>query len=521
MAIPTYATDLIVLDDFEGSTTDSEFTGYIGTAKPNDSDTDFPIQGSAHISSEQRNTGTGSIAVDNGSNITWTSGWNVFMWGTFLAPAAVNTFASGGIVMMIGSATSSFYKWTVGGNDFGRYPYGGWTNFVCDPEVSAGRTTTGSPGTNYRWAGMGCSVISAISKGSPYGVDVIRYGRGEISAINGDAATYGNFDDMATKNDANDGTSGYNRWGLFSYQGGAYLWKGLMTLGNATEVDFRDTNRYIVIDNTINVASGFNRIEINNASSNVEWINISISSLGTVSKGEFEMIDNATVDFSSCVFTDMSTFIFDSNATIYNTTFRRCELVTQNGSDFDGCTFDEANGANALLVDTPTQITNSTFNSDGTGYAMEIGGTAADYTLTGLYFNNYATTNGTTGNEAIFVNISSGTMTLTISGGNTPTIRTAGATVTVSNNNVLTISGLITGSDISITEASTDTELINVDANVGTTYDYTYNGADAGDSIDVAVYKAGYVPYYIRGLILSSNPTSSAQVAQVADRNYE
>jgi hypothetical protein len=80
----------------------------------------------------------------------------------------------------------------------------------------------------------------------------------------------------------------------------------------------------------------------------------------------------------------------------------------------------------------------------------------------------------------------------------------------------LTLSGLQTGSDISITTAGTDTELVNVNENAGATYGYVYS---TPQNIDIAVYKQGYVPYFVRNYSLTSSD-SSVPIAQVADRNY-
>ena len=437
MAIATYSTDLSDLIDFEtAATLNTEVVGYTATAKPTTS-SDFPIQGTGHADAEQRATGNGSLVADYGAGVTWTSGDYIFGWGVFLAAGAVNTFANAGIAFYIGADISNGYKWTVGGSDFGRYPYGGWQNFVVDPELTTGRTNVGGgAGTTYRWFGILCNVVNAISKGSPYGIDVIRYGRGEVAIINGDATAYGTFEDMATTND-----STTNRWGLFTYQGGSYIWKGLLTLGNATLVDFRDSNRTIVIENSINVNSDFNRIEINNASSNVEWTNIGISNLGTIAKGEFEMIDNATVAMDTCVFTDMSTFVFLSNATVANTTFRRTGQVTQGSATFDTCSFDNLTSAVSLVVDDLSVVTDCTFASDGSNHAVNLGTIASTTSMDWEnYLSGYAGSDGSTGNEAILVSVDSGqTLTINVVAGyTTPYVYNTGAgTVTV-------VSGLVT-----------------------------------------------------------------------------
>lgn len=80
----------------------------------------------------------------------------------------------------------------------------------------------------------------------------------------------------------------------------------------------------------------------------------------------------------------------------------------------------------------------------------------------------------------------------------------------------LTLTGLITGSDIVILSAGTETELVNVDANGGTTYNFIYETPEA---VDIGVFKAGYIPFYIRNYSLSSS-NASVIIAQVADRNY-
>jgi hypothetical protein len=67
-----------------------------------------------------------------------------------------------------------------------------------------------------------------------------------------------------------------------------------------------------------------------------------------------------------------------------------------------------------------------------------------------------------------------------------------------------------------VLSAGTTTEQVNVDANAGTTYDYVYQASIA---VDIGVFKAGYVPFYVRNYTLSSS-NSTLPIAQVVDRNY-
>jgi len=71
------------------------------------------------------------------------------------------------------------------------------------------------------------------------------------------------------------------------------------------------------------------------------------------------------------------------------------------------------------------------------------------------------------------------------------------------NSRTLTLSGLQTGSDISIRTAGVvGTALVNVDANAGTTYGYVYDYLPS-QSVDIAIYKAGYKVAEIKNYLLT------------------
>ena len=80
----------------------------------------------------------------------------------------------------------------------------------------------------------------------------------------------------------------------------------------------------------------------------------------------------------------------------------------------------------------------------------------------------------------------------------------------------LSLTGLQTGSDVVIYKNSDGTVLDSVDANSGTSWDYLY---DTIQNIDIGVFKAGYIPFYIRNYPLGS-ADASLPVAQVIDRAY-
>lgn len=80
----------------------------------------------------------------------------------------------------------------------------------------------------------------------------------------------------------------------------------------------------------------------------------------------------------------------------------------------------------------------------------------------------------------------------------------------------LSITGLQTGSDVVIYKNSDGTVLDSVDAKIGTSWDYIYETIQA---VDIGVFKAGYIPFYIRNYTLETS-NASLPVAQVVDRAY-
>jgi len=363
----------------------------------------------------------------------------------------MQTYAADGILQIVGASSSAYTWWTVGGRDYGRNPYGGWQNTVVDPTNPSGTAVGGGHGGSYQYFGFAVDLVNIIEKGKPIGWDAMNYGRGEIIFGLGDdvGGGHGVFSDMAAQNDVST-----NRWGLFQVQGTGYLWKGLMSFGtDGAACWFEDSNVAITVDDTPATYADFNRIEINNTGSTVIWNNVSISVINPdgLSIGTFEMMDNATtMEMNACIFSDMSTFTFLSNAEITGSSWNRCGQIVSGGATFTSCTFNEsrinndpsafsnasmycASGAEAAL------ITNSQFISDGTGYGMEIDGAATNFAFTNVTWTDYAAQGGTAEQRAIHILATTGTFNITISGGTTPSYHSEGATVNINDNVVSTV----------------------------------------------------------------------------------
>jgi hypothetical protein len=328
MAVASYTHDLTTFYAATSLTGFGELAGYTAGSKES-IDPDLAIYGTVCLTASNRSAAPCSLAF-TGTGPTLPTNGVFFVWQKFFAPNSLNTEANGGIIVGIGSTINNYYKWTLDGSD--SYPYGGWLNYAVDPLITANRTTVGTPSGVHNTIGVGWDMINGISKGNALNLDIIRYGRGESRFTGGDLANgYATFLGYSIIND--NPTTG--RFGLIQAISGGYLYKGLMSLGfSGTAVDFRDSNTNISVDNTKHVSSAFNRIEVHNVGSRVDLTNVSFASLGIVSAGEFEMIDNADVNILATSFNNMSTFVFLSNADVISSTFNGCNNINTGGGVF-------------------------------------------------------------------------------------------------------------------------------------------------------------------------------------------
>lgn len=513
MAAASYTTDLADIITDPANTTGWTLisSGGGGANSFTVPETDDYVQGTQCISRSPWSSSIRGMVYNSAQTVA--AGEAVWIWWKADVAQALAAKASGGIQALIGSGTGALNAWYVDGSD--TYTFGGWKCVPIDPTVAAS-TQIGSPTSTTSFFGVRWNVPSAgPSKGFPFKIDAIRHGRA-LTITGGDLANgYGTF--QAAADFQSDIT---RQWGQLQFGNGVYLMQGLLQLGTSgTAVDFRDSNRVVFVANTEYVASTFNGIEVDNASSRVDWTNVSISALGTVSKGYFNTLANADVNLDACTFTDMDTFVFQSAGSVVDSTFRRCGQIILGGATMSGCLITRSTAATALLAGSSVStLSNTSFVSAGTGHAIEITA-AGTYTLNGISFSGYAATNGTTGNEAVYVNVASGSVT--INSDSALSYRTAGATVTVvAGQKTLSVTNVVSGSDVVILAAGTSTVLASNDGatNPVTSFDYSYTYAPS-TFVDIAVYLAGYVPYIVRNFLLPANG-GSVQVAQVIDRNY-
>ncbi len=447
MAAPSYTSDLYTIND--GSGTFTEPAGaLLGTLS--NADTDNFIQGTtgAMMSSTKTTGASGApalagIGILAGAAQTIASPNAFYAWVFTGAGALIATLANGGIRLIIGQDINNYRYWYVDGSDY--FPYVGWQCIAIETDnaVVAATGLQGSPSAVKQYFGVVFSCLINIGKGNPMALDAIRWGR-TVTVTLGDLANgYATFPGIAATNDTT-----ANRWGQFQAIPGGYQLQGKLLLGATAGnvVDFRDSNRSIAIALSRKTAASFNAIEIQNASSRVDWNSCNFTALGTVSRGTVTVTDNATVNITGCSFTSMDTFSFLAATNCTSSIFRGCNAITAGGATMTSSQV----LVPTVAVDTSSLIWNVATNPDGkldsctitkgtnAHHAIEFGTSSpTTMTLRGINFSGFSASNAANDSTLRFLR-TTGTITVNLIGctGNISYKKEAGATVNLVSNPV-------------------------------------------------------------------------------------
>jgi hypothetical protein len=493
-------------------------------------DTDYPlIQGSYACTQQATKASIGGLIANNplggtpGAAVTVPTDGAFFVWQFFASGAGLDTEANGGFRVICGNSFSAFYGYKVGGSTSDFYPYGGWQNHAVNPDSVSADYTVGTPSGSWSHVGAAYNSTIAIGKGNVHGVDAIRYGRGSSIFTQGDVTPNGpcTFSGFV----AADETSS-TRWGLARTVPGGYLWQGRMQLGTSgTAVYFVDQNKSITWARTPKVSANFNLIEVNNASSQVDWTNVVHRCLSTVSPTRILVNADADLNWDLCQFYNMGTITF-GGTTGYctNAKFQGCGQITPKGTDLSGgdvsgyegtadtgaVNWDVATSTSGLLDD--MSFTKGTAAT----HAMEFDATNSPTTinLVGHSYSGYGATGSTS--ATILIRRTSGTVTINVSGGNTPTYKSLGATVNVVSSTTVTLTGLVANTEVRVYDTSDDSVVDGVE-NSGTSFAFSYT---AGENVYIRIFHIQYLPADITNFTIPGSATS-LPIQQIYDRNYD
>ena len=554
----TVTTDLTVLTTAETVTGWTSIGSQSAVLEP-----DFFAQGSNAISRAVSNT-TKGMAFDAGTARNFTAGADqdklVYIWMRCNTPSLSATIASAGITVRLctTSATAAYREWYVDGSDTIQ-ANDGWICYVVDPQSAGSVADTGAySAASVRFFGGTMSAITT-AKGQNFGIDQISIGRGELR-VTGTVTNAGQGMKEIADEDWGDVATG--RFGIISIKAGIYYVRGKIVIGNATTATTWSSRGETVVFESPHVRSTTAIVRsIPNAS-----VGGTLGSDGKSSYVGLGFIGGTaatSIDIGVIVGTDSgrsgSTFIVQENQ-LLTTPARSLATVTVSdatmslslyaatflgfegqidltgtgvagddvfGTTFNGCGRVDSNMEmrnvnilnsvaiatdGAFLWNSSADIQKSLFANNSRAIVIE-NSVGAPYTFTSLTFanNTFDVRNESTGAN----------ITINVAGiGNTPSTEDVATSVTtvVAGLKTLTLTGLITGSDIVINTTGTVTQILDIDQNVGSTYAYSYTYVPS-TFVDIKIMKAGYVPYQVYNFNLA-NGDAALPIAQTIDRTY-
>ena len=487
MAVPSYTEDLTDISTMEATTGVSALGG--GGAGLS-ADPDFAIQGTNAVTKQVTGAGTQKgLMYDNGAAITLGANDHIFQWVYATCPGLIDSIANSGMTVSIGSATGDRNDYSVNGND--TYAKGG---HFCYPirytaAVPSPGTQTGTPAASPQFSGGQLKTIGTI-KAVNLSVDASRYGTGAYITA-GEIANPATFGGFATQNDLVG-----NQWGILTAIPGGFALQGRFVVGQDNTgtpalAYFADSAISLVITDTIHSLTDFSQIIIDHASTIVILDTVSITALGTNNRGRV-VVNNASsaVTITGGTWTGLGTISLQAATTMTGTVLSLTDSITLNGATLTDCTISNSRAASSILGDDLAKVSACTIESDGTNHAVELSSIGAGSMTWNNSTTGYETgvagspiTPTATGNEDIYVNVGSGTLTINVSaGGTTPSVRSAGAIINVVSSFTLSLEGLIDTSRVIIVNSVTRVVLSDQTAGPSGALTYAHSG---GEEVDI------------------------------------
>jgi len=419
----------------------------------------------------------------------------------------VGTKAQRGVVARLtsGSGGNDYREYVIGGNDtpFASSQAGPVT--ICLDLSSTSNDSSGGSYDNSAVTGWGYGTFKFnLAGGSSnlsyfqrvFLLDTLR-GEPNLPTFTGNA----NFDDAVGEVLGSDYTDKIGFW--CSKSGSAIFLPVPFSIGDGSSTTNFDDNGATVISPSDN-AQGQENFRLTDQSMRVYYTPSPVASNNSCNlSGSYSWGTSADWDFDvdaphniSGNFTGMGDFTVGSGGVV-NGNFN---LSTGSSLISNGANIDDVNVSGNINI-----LGNSVTDYSGVKAGSIDFDTAGTYTLTGCNVINI--TNSSSGNVTIN-NISS--MLSTDNAG------TGAGQVNIENSATLTVATNVTGADVVILAAGTQTVLGSVDAQAVTDFDYVYS---TPQSVDIGVIKAGYVPLYIYGYTLAAS-SASLPINLITDRSY-
>lgn len=449
--------------------------GLTGVTGADTSVTDFYAEatGSAAIA---YNIATGQIYFGSSLDTTVTGNEVLYVWSAIVATQngyKEATAADSSHAMYVGDGTNNFIAY-MAGNDRDAFKHStGQVSFQCfmvDMDYMSTANTNGdiafldgsfaslNEASITRIGAHYTTLSKALGGGQNCYMDIIRVGGADdgISITGGTTGDRGTFEEICVE-DRSD-LDGKAHGIIREYTGGAYGCQGTLKFGTTAAGDswFEDTAFSLTFEDRLVADDKFKLVVLGNTTGGEETH--FILSNGTIQTARPGVaVDMSSTGINTLTLTTV-TFLNLLNAIDFPTdsasyshsvtgcTFNSCGQISPGSVTFTNNSVLNTNNATSALLwdqalDTDGLLDGTSFTTSATDHAIEITSfpVGDEITLRDIEFNGYANSDGSVGNEAIYVNIGSGTYTINIVGGSgTPSVRTAGASVTVVQDPVTT-----------------------------------------------------------------------------------
>lgn len=418
--------NLTRIHDLEGSLTSVSIGGGAGAA----ANTDIFIQNAQSLGRRQSNVTLGGFLLDDGAgNDLSATDVHVGMWiwvthYSVLTALRVRMGTAGGS----GNYDEHIVPLT-------EYPaLGGWLRVWVD--ISRTPDATGGTALNEASVQFFGPVISIPTVGGNAAnliLDAIDHVVGAGLTLTG---TSGLWSDFITAD-----ASANNQYGIVRLVGGVINMLGRVQLGSASSLVFSDASFTVIFpqQNLVNDAWMGITIDLQHASTSITWASCVVQS-SSVKKGDLVVTGtNGTFTATGLVAGNLRIVTLNSRCTVTQSAFGACGQITAAGATLTNTQVSGYEGTantSALIwnvnTDPSTPMSGMRYTK-GTAatHAIEFGTTSpTSMTLTNVTFSGYNASNNQN-DSAIHIKRTSGTVTITISGGTTPSYRSDGATVVI------------------------------------------------------------------------------------------
>ena len=419
---------LTSLENFNGSPTFVSNNSRYGGGQGASQNTDIIREGSGSGGRRADNTTTGGLGTSFTAADLSKANTHLKMWVFVTQWASVNSL---GIVIASGSASSAGDIHTLPTAEFpvngGFIPVWVDVSRAADSGGPANEAAINEAGVQVNIGDVGGNAQNII-------IDEILYGDSGLRW----SGTGGAFSDFRSFEDT-------NAVGCLNTINGVDFLNARIEITTAAALGtvFSDSNFTIVSPDQGLVSSTFMGISVDltNSGTTVAWTGGTLQSsnvtgatnrpdlLVTNSSGAFNLTNCNILGARLAQFTSGVTFdggILDALS------------ITQAGANIKNCSINTRSASGvACFTDTDptfgstTGIHDVTFMQEGSGHAFELTTVNGSVTLTNIQFDGYGA--DTTNSAAVYVSAATGTTTINISGGDTPTVRSAGATVAINN----------------------------------------------------------------------------------------